>query len=275
MVHSITAPIRHAWLVFTAETKRLTAYRAQFWFELILSSIVELTVAITVWRAVFASSAGSVIGGYTLESMTVYLTVAIFFGQATKGTGVGTFQREVYEGTLTKYLIYPLSVYSYKFGTFLPRSIFALSQLAVALFIINLLGIWPEDYNLAPQWIAAGLVTLFFACLLYFLLIICLESLAFWADNVWALSYALQIAIIFLSGKAIPLELFPHWARIILDFSPFPFLAYFPARVFLGEISQDAFLSGFGVLLLWVFFVFLLSRIIMQAGLKRYSGVGQ
>ncbi|MCO6430324.1 MAG: ABC-2 family transporter protein [Deltaproteobacteria bacterium] len=271
----IAAPLRHSWLVFSAETKRLTAYRAQFWFELVLSSIVELLIALAVWRTVFAASGATQIGGYTLEGMMLYLTVAIFFGQATKGTGVGTFQREVYDGSLTKYLIYPLSVYSYKLGTFMPRSLFALGQMLLALAGIWLLGYWPPETSLSFEWMMAGIVCLFFSCLLYFFLIILLESLAFWADNIWALSYALQIAIVFLSGKAVPLELFPSWVRSVLEISPFPFLAYFPAQVFLGTIDYHNFVAGVPVLLGWTVAAYAGSRIIMSRGLHRYTGVGQ
>lgn len=271
----IVAPLRHTWIVLVAETKRLTAYRAQFWFELILSSIIELLVAIAVWKAVFLSAGESIISGYTYPGMVAYLTVAIFFGQATKGTGVGTFQREVYEGSLTKYLIYPLSVYSYKFGTFFPRTIFAVGQLSIALICLALSGLWPPELELSIFWVVCGLFVLFLACLLYFFLIICLESMAFWVDNVWALSYALQIAIVFLSGKAIPLELFPEWAKTLLTISPFPFLAYFPTQVFLGKLSPAEFFSGSTVLLGWVLAAFAFSKMIMARGLYRYTGVGQ
>ncbi len=267
--------IRHSWLVFSAEAKRLIAYRAQFWFELILSSIIELTVAIAVWRAVFASSNQEIINGFSFEMMILYLTTAMFFGQATKGTGVGTFQREVYEGSLTKYLIYPLSVYSYKFGTFAPRALFAVLQLFIALFLINTLGIWPENITLDFQWMAAGLISLFFAVLLNFYMIICLECASFWVDNVWALSYALQIGIIFLSGKAIPLDMFPQWARVLSEYLPFSYLAYFPTQVFLGRVGPEEYLSAMCYLIFWVVVLFFLSKFVMHRGLKRYTGVGQ
>ena len=267
--------LRHTWLVFTAETKRLVAYRAQFWFELVLSSAIELFVAIAVWRAVFASSTRPTINGYTFESMMLYLTVAIFFGQATKGSGVGTFQREVYEGGLTKYLIYPLSVYSYKLGTFMPRSLFAVAQLAIALSLIAGIGLWPQNFSLEIGWIAAGLLSLFMACLLYFYMIICLECLSFWVDNVWALSYALQIGITFLSGKAIPLDLFPQWAIGLMEFLPFRFLAYFPAQVFLGQVSFQDWITGALTLAAWAVSFYFCSKLAMQRGLRHYTGVGQ
>jgi len=275
MESSLLAPFKHCWIVFVAETKRLVTYRAQFWFELISSSIIEIIVAIALWRAVFASSVTSTIRDYSIENMILYVTVAIFFGQAAKGTGVGTFQREVYEGSLTKYLIFPLSVYSYKFGTFSPRSLFAVGQLAIALLVISLAGYWPVTTHLSFIWIFLGLLSLFFACLLYFFLLIALESLSFWVDNVWTLSYALQIAIVFLSGKAIPLSFFPKWLESAAQLLPFPYIVYFPVRTFLGEVKPTEFLLNFSILITWVAIAFATSRIVMKKGLHHYSGVGQ
>lgn len=275
MASSFLATIRHCKIVFLAEAKRLIAYRAQFWFELISSSVIEIIISIAVWKAVFASSGVDTLNGYSLSYMIVYLTTATFFGQATKGTGVGTFQREVYEGSLTKYLIFPLSVYSYKFGTFMPRSMFAVVQLFVGLIVIWLTGNWPETLNLNLSSILLGLVMLFLACLLNFFLIILVESISFWVDNVWTLSYALQVAVIFLSGKVIPLDFFPAWIASSIAYTPFPYLAYVPARIFLGSSTFSYCLTSFGITLLWIFIVFQASRYVMKKGLYQYTGVGQ
>ncbi|MCB0336809.1 MAG: ABC-2 family transporter protein [Bdellovibrionales bacterium] len=271
----VFTPMRHSLIVFLTETKRLVAYRAQFWFELILSSLVELVVAISVWQAVFASSGAQELNGYSIQSMVLYITVAIFFGQATKGTGVGTFQREVYEGTLTKYLIFPLSVYSYKFGTYMPRALFAVVQLLVGLTLMYVLGYWPESTSISLGSVLIGFCALFLACLLYFFLIIALEAFSFWADNVWALSYALQIAIVFLSGKAIPLEFFPQWIEGLIRFTPFPYLAYVPAKIFLGQMHGADIGLAFVVLGSWVLLAYGMSKIVMNRGLRNYTGVGQ
>jgi ABC-2 type transport system permease protein len=275
IIRTFTAPIKHWWIVFTAETKRLAAYRAQFWFELILSSIIELMVALAVWRAVFESTGETYLNGFSYQMMALYLTVAIFFGQAAKGTGVGTFQREVYEGTLTRYLIYPLSIYSFKLGTFMPRAIFALGQLLVALSVISLLNLWPQEIHVGIYSATFGLLALLMACLIYFLLIMCLESFSFWADNVWALSYALQVGIVFLSGKAIPLDLFPIWAQSILNVSPFPLLVYFPVQAFLGQLPAEVMINSFMLSFTWIISLYLLSKFIISRGLYKYSGVGQ
>jgi ABC-2 type transport system permease protein len=267
-------PIRHTAVFFYAEIKRLIAYRVQFWCELVLSSLIELLVAFTVWHAVFSGRAEDIIGGYTYPAMVLYVTVAVFFGQATRGTGVGTLAWEIYNGTLTKFLIYPLSVYSYKFGTFLPRAVFALAQLGLALAIIYASGFWPEGVTLTFANLSLALAALLIACLLYFLMLFCLECGAFWADNVWALSVMLQWSVLLLSGRWIPLDLFPPALAQLLDYSPFPYLAFFPIKLLLGDLSSASTLKGFIVLGTWLVIVGLFSRFIFAKGLRQYTGVG-
>ncbi len=275
MMHKLCRPIKHLWIIFKAETKRLVTYRGQFWFELILSSLVELCVTLILWNAFFLSSNKSSINGYTLLDMTTYMTVATFFNLAIRGTGIGTFQSEVYQGTLTKFLIYPLSVFSYKLGTFLPRTFFAILQLFVALLAVSLIYGWPEQFELSISNFFLGILCVLLAAVMYFFLLVAIEAVAFWADNVWALSFVLQIIIIFFSGKALPLEFFPEWLQIILSYSPFPFFAYIPTQIFLGQIDFTQIISYILIEIFWMGFFFALCHAVIRRGLHNYSGVGQ
>lgn len=270
----ISAPLIHIGLVFSAETKRLISYRVQFWCELVLSTVVELLVTVAVWQAVFAERDAEQIGGYTLEEMLVYMMLAVFLNQATRGSGTGTFARDIYDGSLTKYLVYPLSLYSYKLGTYLPRSLFALIGLALALAGIFFLGYWPDTLILTITSVLFGLVAVFLATILFFLLLFCVEAVAFWVEHVWALSVILTFTTMLLSGKWIPLDLFPEWLQNLLAYSPFPYLVYFPLTVFLGKTEGSELVHGIVLLVCWILVVFGLSRYMYSRGLRSYTGVG-
>lgn len=267
--------VRNAYLVFTTESKRLLTYRAQFWFELILSSVIELLVILVVWKAVFVSSQSENIANYNLTEMLLYVSVATFFSQATKGSGMGTFQRDIYDGSLTKYLIYPLSFFSYKVGTFFPRAMFAVIQLFLTLILMYFLS----DISYLSVFsffnFFVGLLSLTLACFIFFLMLAMVEMLAFWFDNVWTLSFVLQICIVFLSGRAVPIDLFPKTAQIILNNSPFPFLAFVPAKIFIGGMTQSEAINSIVIGCVWVFVFWFLARNLYRLGLNKYSGVGQ
>ncbi|MCB0334197.1 MAG: hypothetical protein KDD55_11895 [Bdellovibrionales bacterium] len=265
--------LRHFFNTFRIEVKRLFAYRAQFWFEVVLSSFVELGIALVLWSAVFSANGSGEIRGYTFQEMVYYVVLATFLGQAVKGTGIGTLGREVYDGSFTRYLVYPLSVYSYKFGIFFARSAVACFQLLLVLLGGLLLGYFSfSDLSLIS--VALAFVTVVLASFLYFLLIMTAESVSFWADQAWAVSAMLQFSLIFLSGKLIPVDLFPGWLQTSLAFSPFPLIVFFPVQTFLGMVSFQEWLWHFTLLCFWVAFMFLLCRVVIGQGLKNYTGVG-
>jgi ABC-2 type transport system permease protein len=261
-------------MVFNAETKRLVSYRVQFWCELVLSTIVEVLVTVAVWQAVYAARDVKEIGGYTLGEMLLYVILAVFFGMTTRGSGTGTFARDIYDGSLTKYLVYPLSVYSYKLGTYLPRSLFAVVGGVLALISIRMLGHWPADVALSFPGMCMGGVALFLATLLFFLMLFCVEVIAFWVEHVWALSVILTFCTMLLSGKWIPIDLFPVWLQHALEYSPFPYLVFFPLNIFLGRVPGSEVLSGMLLLMLWIGIVFAISQLLYRRGLRSYTGVG-
>ena len=61
---------------------------------------------------------------------------------------------------------------------------------------------------------------------------------------------------------------------LVVDFLPFKYLAYFPAAVFLGKVEGPAMYQGLAVLVGWVAFFIVLSRVLWSRGVKRYSGYG-
>lgn len=266
--------IRHFWVVFLAEFKRLAAYRVQFWFEVIVASLVELGVALTLWQSIYHARGTDLIGGYHLNEMVLYIILATFIGHAVKGTGIGTFGREIYDGSFTRYLVFPLSPFSYKFGLYFPRTCISLGQLLVILFAVSTLGLWPISF--APSWLNILQVcfSIALASYLYFLCIVSIESIAFWADNAWAVSAILQISLGLLSGKLVPIDLFPSWAQHLLAYSPFPMLVFFPVQSARGILSTSEWIGGIFQVCCWILVVQIVAIIVIRRGIRRYSGVG-
>lgn len=271
---TVRAAFRHIRLVFLAEMKRLIAYRMQFWFEFIFSTIVELAVTTSVWTAVYRSSESDTIRGVGLNEMILYLFAAVFFMQAARGSSTGTFARDIYDGAFTKYLVYPLSVYSYKLGTYLPRTFFSLVGLAIGMIAFIALYDFPASIHFSIFTVLPSLFALLMATLLYFCLLFCVEAVAFWADHVWALSVMLQFSVMLLSGKWIPLNLFPDWYQRISDWLPFQYIVFFPVQIFLGKVALPEMVQGITVLAAWVCLAYYLSKLIYNRGLRQYTGVG-
>ena len=134
----------------------------------------------------------------------------------------------------------------------------------------------PGSSELQPTlgWVLLGAVSVLIANLLYFLMRIPLQFVAFWQDNVWSLSVGLRMIASLLGGVLIPLSLWPETAQGVLRWLPFGALFDLPARTVLGEISlsewfaQTAIALGWCVVLAWV------ARAVWRRGQRGYAGVG-
>jgi ABC-2 type transport system permease protein len=110
--------------------------------------------------------------------------------------------------------------------------------------------------------------------LLFFFLVASLEMVAFWADHVWSLLVMLRFILYFTGGGMIPLSLFPDYFQSAVSYLPFPYLASFPIRCFMGRVGTEEYMASLGIMAVWIVITAIISRLIWRSGLKRYSGVG-
>ena len=82
----------------------------------------------------------------------------------------------------------------------------------------------------------------------------------------------LFIPFLFLSGLLAPLTAFPPFVRTLAQWTPFPYLIDFPARV-LAEQPVDL-LAGFAIQLAWILLLLPLVLLFWRAGVRRYSAMG-
>jgi ABC-2 type transport system permease protein len=76
----------------------------------------------------------------------------------------------------------------------------------------------------------------------------------------------------FLSGMIAPLDVFPPLVRDIVMFTPFPYMAYFPAAILVGKPVN--IWQGLGVMTAWMGLAFIVNRWLWRKGIKQYSGMG-
>jgi ABC-2 type transport system permease protein len=71
-----------------------------------------------------------------------------------------------------------------------------------------------------------------------------------------------------------PLNILPPGIEHILNFTPFPYLLFFPVSVYLGQIKGAALGRGLALQAAWVGFFYVLARTVWRRGLRKYSAVG-
>lgn len=256
------------------ELKRKIAYRVDFWISFGLIIAIELIVAYALWSAIYQANAATSIAGYSFKAMMLYYLIAAFVVYLTRAVDLGFLAEDIYKGTLTKYLLYPVSPFGYKFATYLAGGSVYLVQLLIAYAaFIFIFGV-PSDLSIGASSFIFGVLASFFALIALFLLSLIIEMAAFWAEFIWALVIMMRFILSLLGGELLPLALFPDWAQSLLSYTPFPYVISFPILCFLGKVPAQSFLFGILVLTLWSALIWFIMLAIWKRGCKHYTGVG-
>lgn len=259
--------------VVSLQLRKIFAYRSDFWINFLAQALVQLFVARALWLSVFAVQGTSELEGFTLPMLTLYYLLSPIGFRILQGEGAGFLSKEIYEGTFTRYLLYPLSFFSYKSLTYLTQSAFYCVQM------ILIYGLYQMIFGVGFTVSSVGNlflgVSLFFAsAMVYLTLSFLVELLALWADNVWALTVTLRFVVNFFGGGVIPLAFFPVYAQKILHYTPFPHIMSLPIRTIMGMNSSAEIIEGSLLLLFWGIVLGSLARGLWGLGEKKYTGVG-
>ncbi len=261
--------------VFSIQARKLMSYRADFWLNAVVLFFVEFGIAYFLWSAIFRASDATEIAGMTLQTMLLYYVSVLLLGKVVKGTERDiTVSTEIYEGTLTRYLLYPSNYFGIKYAEHLGLMAPALVEL-VLFGLAAVLLIQPSgSVHVTPRTVAMAAVAVLLANLLQFALLFPIQAVGFWADNVWTLLVMYRFASQMLGGLFLPLNLFPDWSQPLLAALPFKYLFYFPATTLLGQVDDASWLRGIAVTAAWCVIAGLVGRWVWRRGTHQYTGVG-
>ncbi len=259
--------------VFVIELKKLSSYRIDFWLRMVFAALAKIVIAYYLWDAVFADTGAKEIGGYTLQGMILYFVAASLVSNMIFGN-IDRFASEIYNGTLTRYLLYPASIYIYKVAASYAYAALNALQVLFGIGVVWLFIGVPTEVAVTWQSIGLSLLVCFGSFYLYLVLQSIVEFVAFWTDNVWSLSVALYFIANFLSGGLIPLSVFPEWARTILAYSPFPFFIAFPVNILIGKLGDGELLRGLVLMVVWSVILSGVAALVWKRGIRHYSSVG-
>lgn len=263
--------MRVFWHVAGIEARKRMSYRADFWIGALAGLAAQIGLAVFIVLAIFRESGRETIGGFTLRGMVLYYVAVSLIGRIVRSTEMEQgISQDIYEGGLTRHLLYPASYLPFKYAQQVGSLLPTLLQVLIA-------GAWVPFVFDAPVTLASvamGLASIAAANALYFLLTAQIQALAFWADNAWSLTVAHRILAGLLGGSMIPLALFPAWAQSALRFTPFPYLFAFPVDALFGRVPASEWALGMAATLGWSAALILAGRVLWRRGALQYTGVG-
>ena len=232
-----------------------------------------LAIEFLIWKQVFQAQDLQEIRGFTFNGLMTYIFLCMIVGQLKSSWATSMEMIDsIRTGEMNKYLIRPISFFTYHFMMFIGHnSMFYIVYTAVLILFPILLPGWAFPTILhVIGFIAALLISIYLSYSIYF----CMVCFAFWFGEVRALVIAYNISNIVLSGQIIPLRLFPDSVRNIINLTPLQFLVDFPVSIATANLPMNLWIPKMGMALFWCIIMTVAGRVIYRSGIRVYGGYG-
>ena len=245
-------------------------YRGTF-FIYMVSIVARCIVPLLVWLVVSEQSMGLPLDRSQLVTYYVLLGVV---SMLTSSWLAEWLARHIRLGRLSPWLLRPTPYIVNFIANNLAEKVVKLPCLLPMVFAVGLA--FRHDLRLPadPHAWALFLLCLPLAAAVTFLLDFLLGSLAFWIEDVNALSRVRTLVGAFLSGQIVPLALFPAGLDGFLQAQPFRYTLSFPLEVLTGSLTSGELALGFALQIGYCILFWAAYRLLWRHGLRAYSATG-
>ncbi|MCR9204420.1 MAG: ABC-2 family transporter protein [Halobacteriovoraceae bacterium] len=257
------------WITIQISWVKHTAYRLNFLLQIIGPALIFFFVKYNLWSSIYAGDELLVIKGFNFESMINYHIWAFVVSLVAQGHGSWNLAEDIRMGRISSYLIYPFNFWEFHTASWLS---FQVVQMFVAGFTLAIISGFGLVNFPTTEFMLIGIAYTLFISLFWFTLQYLTGVMAFWLEETWILRVMLNIVAYFLSGAIIPLDLYPEWLVQILNYTPFPYLTYYPIKIFMGDTTN----LGLGLVIIsfWTIVFAWINHRVWKKGIRLYTAAG-
>ncbi len=251
-------------------------YRVNFLFRATFA-LIPLTATLFLWRTIYAGKSGgeAEVSGYTLGQMiSYYLIVTIVDALTAVTEDDWQIAADIKDGNISQFLVKPIDYLGYRFCLFFSGRVIyttvAIVPIVLFIFLQRAYFVLPKD------WLTLGVFLLSVAMtgLLQFLISYTMALLAFWVLEVATFIFIAFAFEYIAGGHLFPLNILPPAIATVLNYTPFPYLLFFPVSIYLGQTTGPALWRGFAIQAFWLVAAYALARFVWSRGIRKYSAVG-
>jgi ABC-2 type transport system permease protein len=268
------ARVQTWWTILQICIAERLAYRGDFVLGTLMR-FLPIVTQIFLWTAVFGSAGSGSMVGYTRNDVVAYYLLTMVARAFSSMPGLASsIATQIRSGEIKKFLIQPIDLVGFSLLSRIGHKVvyYGVSTGPFALVFYLCRSYFP-GWPPAETLIAFAL-SLLLSFFLGFFLEISLGLAGFWTLEISSLLFIYMLFNFFFSGHMFPIDIVPQPWQTLFGYLPLKYLAYFPAAVFLGKIPDDLLWQEVGIEAAWVVFFIVLSRWLMKAGFRRYSGFG-
>ncbi len=226
---------------------------------------------IIVWTKHYAE--GNSVSGYTYNQLISYYIAATLVSLIASKVDSNVTE-DIKDGNLSNFVIKPFGYWRFRFAWETAWHIIKFVLFSIPLLLTAHLFNLGFSFTTEPLSVLFALTAITLSYLLSFSLSMFVGTLAFYITETTGITNMFEMLGILLSGSAFPLNFYPERVQPILNWLPFKYIVYFPARVITGQITGSRVVGGLLLQLAWSLFFYILYKMNWIKGIKKFSAVG-
>lgn len=257
--------------VFKISWEQGLVYRLNFTLWRV-RTVLQLLLVYFIWWTVFQSQAR--VFGYSQGSILTYVVVSAVIRAIILSSRAMDISNQINDGSVVNFLIKPLGFIQYYLSRELADKLLNISFVIVEVCLI-ILFLKPNiiiQTNLSTHLLL--ILSLILGIIVYFSIGFIIGLMSFWVENSWGPMFLILIFLEGFGGSLFPIDILPRGVFNILMLTPFPYLIYFPAKIYVGGLSSNQLILFFSVLIFWTFSLWFIMRWVVNKGLRHYTAVG-
>lgn len=234
--------------------------------------LVNPAVLYAMWSAAAGGNADGTAAGFTRGQFAAYFFVMMIIGHLASAWDVHAMGYLIRTGQLSPLLLRPLlplwkalaENVAYKVATLM----FVVPMWCVFAWLVR------PDFDTQLWQFAWGVLALFLAAVLNFVLGYLVSLIAFWVTKLDALGEVYFGLCMLLGGRFAPLDALQGPLRAVADVLPFRWMFAFPAELLVGRMGTPAdAAAGCAIQVAWIVGFLLVFKVCWTAAIKRYTAV--
>lgn len=257
--------------IFRIVWAQMLVYRLNFTLWRVRTVLMFL-LTYFIWWTVFESQ--TQVFGYTRSSILTYILLLAILRAIVYSSRTTDVMNKINDGSFSNFLLRPIKVIRYYLAQDaadkLLNIVFMIFEISLILVLLK-----PEFIiQTNPFAIFLFVISVILATILWFCISMIISLLSFWVENSWGPLFLLMIFVEGLGGGLFPIDIFPKAIFNFLMITPFPYLIYFPAKVYLNSFSNSELTLYFSIFVFWVITTWALMNWVLKKGLKHYTSEG-
>lgn len=225
------------------------------------------------WSALYGDKQSLL--GYQKNQMLTYTLGIAVLRSIVLASRTADLAGQIKTGQIAPWFLRPIGIFKFWASRDLADKILNIFFTAAELGLIVLIFKPALFFQTNLFYIFAFLILCFLATVLYFILNLVAGATGFWLADVWAPRFLFIVIFLeFGGGGFFPLDVLPPIFEKILRLTPFPYLIYYPLKIWLGQIEPMAVIVAILVTGIWAALFYYLLKIVWRKGLITYDVPG-